>query len=148
VVKTNMIDTIESFRGEYSWLSNFVDVKITLNGITYPSVEHAYMSAKCDSADWRFMCSSGNYTAGEIKKLSKEVSIRHDWEKIKTKVMTECLIQKFNQEPFRTKLINTNDSYIQEGNHWNDKFWGVCLKTNEGLNYLGKLIMVIRTKLK
>ena len=37
---------IKEFRGEYAWLSNFASVPITLDGIQYPSVEHAYMSAK------------------------------------------------------------------------------------------------------
>lgn len=30
---------------------------------------------------------------------------------------------------------------------WNDKFWGVCLKTGKGSNTLGKLIMEIRSNL-
>ena len=61
--------------------------------------------------------------------------------------MTNCLEQKFNIEPYKTKLIETGNKYIQEGNRWNDKFWGVCLKTNQGENNLGKLIMNIRAKL-
>lgn len=27
--------------------------------------------------------------------------------------------------------------YIQEGNRWGDKFWGVCFKMNKGFNYFG-----------
>lgn len=57
------------------------------------------------------------------------------------------MIQKFNKEPFKSKLIATGDLYIQEGNLWNDKFWGVCLKTNTGQNILGKLIMEIRNEI-
>jgi predicted NAD-dependent protein-ADP-ribosyltransferase YbiA (DUF1768 family) len=58
--------------------------------------------------------------------------------------MANCIEQKFNIEPYRTKLLETKDEYLQEGNRWNDKFWGVCLKTNKGENHLGKLIMSVR----
>ena len=61
--------------------------------------------------------------------------------------MAECVKQKFNQEPYRTKLLETGTLHIQEGNRWNDKFWGVCLKTNKGENHLGKLIMDVRSAL-
>ena len=57
-------------------------------------------------------------------------------------------MQKFNQEPFKSKLLDTGDEYIMEGNWWGDKFWGICLKTNTGNNNLGKLIMQIRNTLK
>ena len=55
--------------------------------------------------------------------------------------------QKFNKEPFRSKLIETGIQYIQEGNYWNDTFWGVNLKTGEGQNILGKMIMTLRDEL-
>ncbi|MFM7853305.1 MAG: NADAR domain-containing protein [Flammeovirgaceae bacterium] len=64
------------------------------------------------------------------------------------KVMQGCLRDKFQQEPYKSLLINTGDLYIQEGNRWGDKFWGVDLRTGKGLNTLGKLIMEIREELK
>jgi predicted NAD-dependent protein-ADP-ribosyltransferase YbiA (DUF1768 family) len=62
--------------------------------------------------------------------------------------MYQLLLIKFNQEPFKTQLINTGDCYIQENNLWNDTFFGYCLKTNQGKNMLGHLIMHIRTELQ
>lgn len=35
---------------------------------------------------------------------------------------------------------------MKKGNYWGDKFWGVCLKTGEGQNYLGRIIKLIREK--
>lgn len=61
--------------------------------------------------------------------------------------MENCLRQKFKQEPFKSKLLATGNIIIQEGNRWNDKFWGICLKTNQGENHLGKMIMKIREEL-
>jgi predicted NAD-dependent protein-ADP-ribosyltransferase YbiA (DUF1768 family) len=49
---------------------------------------------------------------------------------------------------FRRKLLSTGNSEIQEGNWWGDKFFGVDLKTGEGQNLLGKMIMDIRKEIK
>ena len=54
--------------------------------------------------------------------------------------------RKFEQEPFKTKLKETGDQHIQEGNRWNDTFWGVSLVSGEGENNLGKIIMKIRNE--
>ncbi len=135
---------IKEFQGEYRWLSNFAPVKIILDGLDYPSVEHAYMSAKNDSEYWKMFCSDNDNTAGKVKKESKTIIVKENWDDIKLSVMEKCLKQKFNQEPYKTKLIETGDEYLQEGNNWNDKFWGVCFKTDIGENNLGKLIMRIR----
>lgn len=139
---------IKEFKGEYKWLSNFADCKIILNNVKYPSVEHAYMSAKSKDELWKWACSSGAYTAGQIKIMSKDIPLLKNWENIKVDVMSACLRQKFNQEPYKTLLIETGDLLIEEGNWWNDKFWGICLKTNTGQNMLGKLIMEIRETLQ
>lgn len=140
---------IKTFKKEYSWLSNFSEVEINLRGRKFKSVEHAYMSEKNNSDEWKIACSSSsNLNAGLIKKLSKQIIIRADWDLVKFKVMNYCVRQKFKQEPFKSKLIATGKMFIQEGNYWGDKFWGVCLKTNEGDNWLGKIIMNIRAELQ
>lgn len=138
---------IREFQNEFRWLSNFAPVKIVLNGIEFPSIEHAYMSAKSDDIEWKNFCSNSNNKAGDVKRQSRNVKLKPNWDEIKLKVMEECVTQKFTQEPFKTKLLETGNEHIQEGNMWNDKFWGVCLKTNKGENNLGKLIMKVRASL-
>jgi ribA/ribD-fused uncharacterized protein len=135
---------ITEFQNEYRWLSNFAPVKIKLNGLEFPSVEHAYMSAKSEDEEWKKFCSNQNNTAGDVKRKSRSIALKDNWNEIKLEVMANCIEQKFNTEPYRTKLLETKDEYLQEGNRWDDKFWGVCLKTNKGENHLGKLIMSIR----
>lgn len=139
---------ITEFKGKYKFLSNFEPVEIMLDGVKYPSVEHAYMSAKCEKESWKKFCSDPSNTAGTVKKISKITQLREDWKDVRLSVMEECLRQKFSKDPFKTLLLETKDLYIQEGNYWNDKFWGVCLKTNTGENNLGKLIMQVRESLK
>lgn len=139
---------INQFQGPYRWLSNFAPCNIRLGKRNFPSVEHAYMSCKSHDLEWKNTCSQGNHKPGKIKRMSRKISLRNDWNLIKLQVMENCLRIKFNQEPYKSKLLSTGDQYIQEGNFWNDKFWGVCLKTHKGENNLGKLIMKIRKELK
>ena len=65
--------------------------------------------------------------------------------------MKELLRQKFNQQPFKQKLMQTIKAHIEEGNYWHDNFWGNCLcpkcKDIPGENNLGKAIMEIRSEL-
>ena len=141
---------IHEFQGEYRWLSNMVLVDIELKDKIYPSVEHAYMSEKSNDNNWKKLCSQKNISGKQIKTYSKTIELREDWEDVKLLVMEYCLIKKFNQEPFKTKLIETGNQNIQEGNRWSDQFWGVDLKSNpnKGENHLGRLIMKIRDKLQ
>lgn len=115
----------------------------------FKSVENAYMFAKNpNNEEWLNKCLS--MSPGDVKKASKLISIREDWDSVKLSIMYELLKQKFTQEPFRTNLIETRNENIVEGNRWNDTFWGVDIKNtpNVGENWLGRLIMDIRTKIK
>ncbi len=139
---------IKEFAGEYSWLSNFTPVKVKLGGILFPSVEHAYVSAKSDSIEFKILCSKGDLTAGQVKRKGRQVPIPRDWGTRKLEIMTELLTQKFSQDLFRVLLLATGSQTIQEGNTWGDTFWGVELHTGDGENNLGKIIMEIRDQLR
>lgn len=141
-------EPIQLFRGDNNFLSNFAEVKVELNGITYPSVEHAYMSAKSNDQRWIDICKDPANNAGDIKKASYKLQLPEDWETRKKKVMWHLLKQKFNQEPFKGKLLATGDRYILEGNSWKDSFWGYDMVNNKGTNLLGNYIMTIRDRLK
>jgi ribA/ribD-fused uncharacterized protein len=135
---------IKEFQGEYRWLSNFAPVEINYMGRIYPSVEHAYQSAKSNDDLWKAMCQDPAISAGKIKRESRRVKLRIDWDKTKWLVMADCVLEKFTQEPYHSKLIATGDKPIQEGNTWGDTYWGVDLETGEGMNELGRIIMHIR----
>lgn len=137
---------INSFRGENNFLSNFYSVEIEHEGAVYASVEHAYMSAKSDDPFWKAYCVNRNIFAADVKRESKFVTLIDDWSNKKLLVMEELLRKKFEQEPFRSKLIATGNQNIQEGNTWSDREWGVDLTVNPniGENHLGRLLMKIR----
>jgi ribA/ribD-fused uncharacterized protein len=138
---------IREFRDQYRFLSNFWPCTVYLGMDAYPSVEHAYQAAKTESLADRAKIRKAK-TAGEAKKLGRTVKIRADWESVKIQVMRDLLVTKFEVDPLRTYLIETHPHGLEEGNTWGDKFWGVDLRTGQGQNHLGKLLMKIREQLK
>lgn len=140
---------IEHFKSEeYSWLSNMEPCKIILDGIEYSSVEHAYVSAKSSDIEWKKFCMT-ELNPRIIKTQGRKLVLVDNWDEIKVSIMRTCIDQKYNQEPYRDLLLKTGNEYIQEGNWWNDTFWGVDLKSipHKGNNMLGKLIMEKRSSL-
>jgi ribA/ribD-fused uncharacterized protein len=144
---------IEQFKDEYRWLSNFwfYDTPmLVLNGmapIHLGTNEHFYVAMKTTDNVVRKAVAEHNLKG--LKKFGATIELRSDWEDIKLEVMEYGLRYKFSQENpnLRAKLIATGDEHIQEGNNWNDTFWGVDLATGKGENHLGKLLMKIRSEI-
>jgi hypothetical protein len=62
--------------------------------------------------------------------------------------MSQGLIKKFSNPGLKSKLLETQDSILVEGNIWGDTFWGVDIRTNQGRNTLGILLMKLRDVIK
>lgn len=137
--------TINSFQGEYRFLSNFWPALVTLDGLEYKSVEHAYMAAKTIKTDLRLKIRDFA-TPGEAKKFCKTIILRPDWDTLKYGIMLDLIEQKFSQDPLKSRLLNTGDVALIEGNTWNDTYWGVC--NGKGQNNLGRILMIVREGLK
>lgn len=139
---------INEFKGDYRFLSNFYMAPVMFEGVEYPSSEHAYMAAKTVDPEKRYAIQQCP-TPGEAKKMGRRLALRSDWEDIKVGVMYQILKEKFTRHPvLKAKLLATGDQHLIEGNWWGDKIWGVCLKTNQGQNLLGGLLMKVRAELK
>lgn len=143
---------IDSFKGDFSWLSNFARCKIPYSDVVFPSVENFYQAMK--SADSNQITQFLTITAKESKKLGRTIIKRPDWNDIKIGVMRFGLEQKFLSGfniDMERRLYNTGGVLLVEGNYWHDNFWGncTCNKCNGiGKNYLGELIMEMRTRLR
>lgn len=136
---------IKGFFGEYRWLSNFEPCKVFYEGLEYSSSENAYQAAK--SLDLEVKLGISKLSPSESKKISKKIEIRSDWEEIKYEVMFSVVFDKFTRnKELKKKLLSTGNKYLEETNHWNDKFYGVC--NGDGLNVLGNIIMEVRRILK
>lgn len=137
---------INSFTGQYRFLSNFYICDVKYHGKKYPSSEHAYQCAKADNEkDFKFVFES--LKPGEAKRRGKVIKKRSDWEHDKIDVMREIILAKFQQnEDLAIRLVDTENEELIEGNEWNDTFWGVC--KGKGENWLGKILMEVRHILK
>lgn len=132
---------IDSFKGEYAFLSNFQRCRVQFEGEEYISTEHAYQAAKTlipEERETVRLCG----TPGQAKGLGNKCTLRPDWEEVKLGVMRDLLVQKFAYPDLRAKLEATGNQELVEGNYWNDTYWGVC--KGVGTNWLGRLLMEIR----
>lgn len=135
---------IDSFTGEYDFLSNFYPCDLEVFGLVFTNAEAAYQSQKCKyEGDKNFFV---GLPAGKAKRFGKRVILREDWEDVKYGVMLEVLWAKFTQNgDLVLRLLATGDRELVEGNTWGDTEWGVFM--GEGKNMLGKLLMGVRAKL-
>jgi len=146
-------NTINSFSGVNSFLSNFDQTPFWWNGFEYRGNEFFFQAHKAkDAATHKFIRQLP--TPRHAKLEARKISCRHDWEDIKLHVMKRGLILKFTQNShLYTNLIHTDDAVLIEGNTWHDNFWGDCFcgKKSEcqvpGQNHLGLLLMEIRVTL-
>jgi ribA/ribD-fused uncharacterized protein len=142
---------ILEFKDEFSFLSNFHPCNVVVDKMVFPSSEHAFMSFKNNSDEWKKECQRFDLTPGKIKRLARKVELVSCWEDIKIDVMMQVVWFKFFQnKDLMEKLLATGNQNLVEGNWWDDKFWGVCLKSNPnvGENHLGRILMNIRNLLR
>ena len=142
------MDTINGFRGEYHFLSNFYPCRITFYGLTFTSVEAAFQAAKC--ADPQQRKSFCDLSAADAKRLGRSVALRQDWEQRKLTIMHNLLVHKFYENPeLLDKLLATGTAPLVESNTWHDNFWGNCTCSRcsriDGRSTLGRLLMEIRS---
>lgn len=137
---------ITSFSGEYEFLSNFYNVPVKYNNLSYGNAEAAYQAQKAlNPAD---ALEFTTYNGGKAKRTARKIEVRPDWEEVKLSCMRDIVFAKFFQNPeIAAQLLATGDAKIVEGNDWHDTFWGVDLETGEGQNNLGKILMEVRAKL-
>jgi ribA/ribD-fused uncharacterized protein len=146
IAKVSFYDdkNIKGFFGMYRFLSNFHEAPILYEGDVYPSTEAAYQAAKTFIMSEREMFF--NIAPSKAKRLGQQLTMRGDWEDIKTNVMYEvCLFKFSHHNDLRKELLATSDRYLEEANWWGDKFWGTC--EGEGRNELGVILMMIRYQL-
>lgn len=136
---------IDSFQGGYRYLSNFHLVDVELDGVVYTSTEAAYQAAKTLDKERRKDFEKAS--PRDAKRMGRALALRPDWEQVKIEVMEKLLRQKFAKgTQLAQALIATENEELIEGNTWKDTFWGVC--NGVGTNYLGKLLMKIRSELR
>ena len=148
---------IDKFDGEYSFLSNFYPVRITREGLTYPTLEHAYVASKTyDQRFKEYISRIPAHQAGKAKRMGSSkgmqrfnCTIKPNWDSIwRDETMYELLKLKFNYKELAKKLLETKGEKLIEGNYWHDNYWGNCFCNKcvniNGQNKLGQMLMDIR----
>lgn len=133
------------FSGYYRFLSNFWACPVEFEHMMFASSEHAYQAAKTLDMNQRRLI-QGCPASGNAKRAGKLITLRPDWDKLKTPVMYDIVHDKFTRNlDLRHRLIATGKAELEEGNYWGDHFWGICpAGSGDGKNYLGKILMDIR----
>lgn len=138
---------IAGFFREHRWLSNFHMCPVTVEGITYPSSEHAYMAQKTDSRAIKEHIATIE-KAAEVKRYGQTIPLRPNWDEYRIIAMTKVLYAKFTQnEDLKVLLLETGDKVLKETNWWNDRFWGEDVNGN-GKSMLGHCLMLVRSMLR
>lgn len=142
-----MTQGVFGFFGPFRFLSNFHYVDVEMDGLIYPTTEHAYQAAKSDDPEVRAFFANGVNTPGGARRLGQEIPLHPEWHtRIKYEVMLNLTRKKFAKEPLKRMLLETGDMYLEETNHWGDVYWGVC--NGKGENNLGKILMLVRDELR
>ncbi|KAK9141133.1 hypothetical protein Scep_010814 [Stephania cephalantha] len=146
---------------EYGAFSNFSPHSLRMpddNGdyITWPSVEHYYQAHKFvgvndpharDCIEQIKSAKSPEESArvGRSMQRKRPDLVRPDWETVKIDVMYRALKCKFSIHPqLNAMLLSTAGSVLVEASP-HDLFWGGG-RDGEGLNYLGRLLMQLRSE--
>lgn len=151
------MENVRGFFGPtYRFLSNFwiCPRGIEYEGLIYPSVENAYHSSKVlPECRADFIGVSPQIAKNLWKRCPLVDKDASDWSQRRTSVMGGLVFNKFFRDVnLRSKLLNTENMYLEETNNWGDAFWGVAIKgtTNaywanrKSLNMLGGILMETR----
>lgn len=149
---------IDSFRGEYFFLSNFYPSLITTTfrefadkKFTFATGEHVFQAHKHEHSPW-----TPEQKLGWLQKLTDNPdpttakfygrSIEIDssaWNNASYSAMHATQVLKFGQHRDLMRLLLTTDgATLVEGNNWGDRLWGQV--NGDGQNLLGKILMNLR----
>lgn len=133
---------------EYKEFDNRYPSPFTLDGKSWPTVEHYYQASKFPSLpeyqeEIRLMpTATAAAKAGKTKDPAKP--IRADWKEQREAILRKAVFAKFNQNPaLKQKLLETYPRPIVFADA-NDSFWGYG-RTKMGQNKLGTILMEYRS---
>ena len=157
-------DTIVLFYGKTNpEFSNFYLSDFTIDGETYPSVEHYFMWEKArmfDPDGEAIKQMSNDKTPQQMKKLGRQVKNfdPQEWDDFSYDIMYKGVMAKFCQnKELKKKLLDTGDATLAEASPF-DRKWGIGIGVSNpdsldpekwrGKNLMGELLMMVRSRLK
>ena len=146
------IPVIDTFAGEYLFLSNFAAAPTPHRGWLYPASEHAFAAAKTRDAA-AIAAIRGTDDPAQAKRIGRAAPLVKGWEAGgKFAAMEEVVRAKFDHNAdLARRLLATEGSLLVEGNTWHDQIWGSCRCDEHcdipGTNALGVILMAARLRL-
>lgn len=146
-------DLIDSFAGDYEWLSNFFRHPQPYDGMWYRTAEAAFQAGKTLDPDLRLAIAQAD-SPGKAKALGRALALRPGWDRHwRHIVMAGVLEAKFTfSAELNQRLLDTDDALLIEGNTHCDNDWGCCQcprhRAHPGHNYLGLALMDLRGRLR
>lgn len=132
----------------YHELSNFSPHGIEMDGLWYPTIEHYFQAMKFPGTEHaeKIRLAAKPAIAKQLGR-SRKVPLRSDWEDVKINIMRAAVRKKFRTHAELTQLLlETGDEELVEAAP-GDYFWGRG-KSGTGQNWLGKILMEVRTELR
>lgn len=142
---------IDSFKGEYAFLSNLFAVPggVAFEGRIYPTVENAFQAAKSPEGEEREQYET--VTPALARRMGRKVELNGNWDYARVGIMQELIRTKFAERSMMELLLATGDEKLVEGNTTHDNYWGMCncprCKGEKGLNWLGRILMTARSRI-
>jgi ribA/ribD-fused uncharacterized protein len=132
---------------EYGCFSNFACSWISLNGRSWPTVEHYFQAQKFAGTDFEeAIRQAKSPTIAKRLGRSRKFRLRRDWERVKDAIMREAVLAKFTQHAeLQTILLSTEDAVLVEHTR-SDDYWGDG-GDGHGKNKLGRILMSVRDEL-
>jgi len=151
--KKSVPKNIDSFSGEYRFLSNFYHSPMKIYDIIWPTNEHFFQAMKSFNLpvmqigfnpatianqlnipiEEANTITYHNYvsrldTPGKAKRAGKTATLKTNWDSEKENVMMIGINEKFIQNPHLGKMLTDlgRDIIFTEGNTWHDNYWGNC----------------------
>ncbi|MGW7361369.1 NADAR family protein [Streptomyces sp. NPDC054802] len=126
-------------------LRNDYPAPVEVDGVTYPSVAHAYWALSVADADARtaVLAADNPYAA---QRVAADAGRRVGWEHARTAVMTRLLRAKYAQHPDLAEiLLATGDATVVYDDAASG-FWGD--NGGRGRNWTGRLLELVRSELQ
>jgi len=122
--QTNWID----LTGPYKCLDNSYISPIIVEGISYPSVEHAFRAAKISDRDLKFKISKASNLL-DVQKLLKDAWIRPNWDDVKYATLHQLVKLKFDShKDLANILISTGNKPLGRRKRDNFKLGQILMK--------------------
>ena len=131
--------------GGHAYLANSYVAPFLVDGVTYPTVTHAYWAlATSDPGARRGIAAA--LTAEAARELGLHAPQRPDWPVVRLAVMTRLVREKFGQYPdLATQLVATGDGRLLGTVSEHSSYWGAA---RDGRNWLGRILELIRSELR